>query len=184
MLRLFVAVDLPASEQQAVAALCTDVRGARWVKPHQLHITLRFMGQTPDEDLPAIRQRLALVEAPSFHLALHDVGVFPAPAQKPRVLWLGLAPPEPLVRLKREIDRALLPHPQEEKREFSPHLTLARLSGKPDESLSHFLAQHGNHRGPDWPVAGFRLYQSTLRSSGAVHELLATYALPEICRQQ
>ena len=188
MLRLFVAVDLPASEQQAVAALCTDVHGARFTKHHQLHVTLRFMGGTPEEDLPLIRQRLALVEAPTFHLALHGVGLFPPGARKPRVLWLGLEPAEPLLRLKSEIDRVLdavpVEHPHEAKREFAPHLTLARLGGRPDESLTRFLARHAAYRGADWKVACFRLYRSTLHASGAVHDTIATYPLSEICREQ
>ena len=189
MLRLFVAVDLPASERHAVARLCTNVHGARWVKPHQLHITLRFMGHTPEEELPAIREQLARVEVPSFELAVQGVGVFPPAARRPRVLWLGVAPREPLARLEREIDRALAaknlaPHPaREPARQFSPHLTLARLSGKPDETLTHFLTRHANYRGASHFVESFHLYGSTLHPSGAVHEVLATYPLSPICRE-
>ena len=187
MLRLFVAVDLPTAEQQAVAGLCTSVQGARWAKPHQLHITLRFMGQTPDDQLPLIRQRLAAVKASPFRLALSGVGVFPA-ARKPRVLWLGLQPAEPLIFLKREIDAALGPtspaDPDEEKRDFHPHLTLARFTRPPGESLARFLAQHDTHRGVEWEVDCFRLYRSTLHPSGAVHEPVAAYPLTWICRDQ
>jgi 2'-5' RNA ligase len=187
MLRLFVAVDLPASEQHAVAALYTGVQGARWANPHQLHITLRFMGATPDEELPDIRQRLATVKATSFHLALAGVGVFPA-TRRPRVLWLGLEPAGPLVRLKHEIDSALSrsrsEEPLEERKEFHPHLTLARFPGKPDESLTHFLARHANYRSTEWDVGCFRLYKSTLHASGSVHETLAAYPITEICRER
>jgi len=180
MLRLFVAVDLPSPEQQAVATLCTSVGGARWTKPHQLHITLRFMGRTPDDQLPVIRQRLAEVKAARFRLALSGVGVFPA-ARRPRVLWLGLEPAAPLVSLKREIDLALGPDlmadPREEKRDFHPHLTLARFTRRPGESLARFLAQHATYRGTDWEVGCFRLYRSSLHPSGAVHECLKVYPL-------
>jgi 2'-5' RNA ligase len=181
MLRLFVAVDLPASQQQAVAAVCTGVPGARWVKPHQLHITLRFMGQTPEEELPALRHRLEHVKAPSFRMSLRGIGVFPVATRRPRVLWLGLDPAEPLIHLKHEIDRAVGPslaaHPRDLKQEFSAHLTLARLGGKPDEKLAGFLARHADHQGPGWEVTCFRLYRSTLHPRGAVHEPLATYPL-------
>jgi 2'-5' RNA ligase len=186
MLRLFVAVDLPPSLQQAVAALCPEVRGARWVKPHQLHVTLRFMGQAPEEELPAIQERLVAVTAPAFALSLHGVGSFPPAARKPRVLWLGLEPQAPLLDLKREIDRNLgdlgLPAGAA-RREFSPHLTIARLAGRPDEGLTRFLAQPADLRGMAWKVEGFRLYRSTLGPGGAVHDVLATYSLGKICRQ-
>src|ERR1700690_369666 len=100
MLRLFLAVDLPAPVRQEIVALCTEVNQARWVKPHQLHMTLRFMGQTPDDGLAEIRNRLANVQVPAFDLALQSAGVFPgvASTKRARVLWLRLGPRETPVR--------------------------------------------------------------------------------------
>ena len=186
MLRLFLAVDLPDPVRQEVAAMCTQVSNARWVKPHQLHITLRFMGKTPDDDLAGIRDRLGHVQTPGFELALRGAGVFPGgPSSKhARVLWLGLDPTDPLVRLKHVIDACLGPDGQREKGEFSPHLTLARFTQKPDATLTRFLLQHQTYGGERWPVACFKLYQSTLLSNGAVHSLVSTYALAEFCREQ
>ncbi len=185
MLRLFVAVDLPEPIRHEVAALCAQVSKARWVKPHQLHITLRFMGQTPDDALADIRERLSRVRAPAFELALRGAGVFPGGASKrARVLWLGLDPPEPLVHLKRAIDGCLEGDPHGEGAGFSPHLTLARFTERPDETLTQFLTRHEAYNGARWPVTSFKLYQSTLLSSGAVHALVSTYALAEFCREQ
>ena len=181
MLRLFVAVDLPASVQAATAALCDGLEGARSVNPRQLHITLRFLGATPEERLSEIERCLAEVRAPAFLLAVQGVGVFPAGARRPRVLWLGLEPAAPLAALKREIDRALdgkgETHPPVGKGEFRPHLTLARFPTKPGQGLAAFLAQHANYCGAQWEVATFHLYMSTLHPSGALHEKLATYGL-------
>ncbi|HEX7501725.1 MAG TPA: RNA 2',3'-cyclic phosphodiesterase [Polyangia bacterium] len=184
MLRLFLAIDLPDPIRQEVAAMCTQVSNARWVKPHQLHITLRFMGKTPDDDLAGIRERLARVEPPGFELALRGAGVFPGGDKRARVLWLGLDPTEPLVHLSREIDACLGSDTQREKQEFSPHLTLARFTEKPDATLTQFLLRHRTYSGTRWPVACFKLYQSTLLSNGAVHSLVSTYALAEFCREQ
>jgi RNA 2',3'-cyclic 3'-phosphodiesterase len=185
MLRLFLAVDLPDPIRQEVAAMCTQVNKARWVKPHQLHITLRFMGQTPNDALADIRERLARVKAPGFELALRGAGVFPDGAnnKRARVLWLGLHPTEPLVHLKREIDACLGPDTQRPNQGFSPHLTLARFTERPDATLTQFASQHQAYTGPHWPVACFKLYQSTLLSNGAVHSLASTYALAEFCRE-
>lgn len=182
MLRLFLAVDLPETIRQEVAAMCTQVKSARWVKPHQLHITLRFMGQTPDDDLAKIQERLSRVKAPGFELALRGAGVFPGGGKRARVLWLGLDPTLPLVQLKHEIDACLGPDTQREGQGFSPHLTLARFTEKPDATLTQFLSRHQSYSGPRWPVACFKLYQSTLLSNGAVHGLVATYALAEFNR--
>jgi RNA 2',3'-cyclic 3'-phosphodiesterase len=185
MLRLFVAVDLPQPMQQTVAALYADIPGARWVKPHQLHVTLRFLGKTPEAELPEIRTRLASVKVSGFTLAAHGVGCFPPDARRPRVLWLGLEPRQPLADLAREIARVLsglAASAPEEQRPFSPHLTLARLGGKADQRLADFLAQNVALRSAAWSVDGFHLYQSTLGAKGAVHEVLATYPLAPICR--
>jgi 2'-5' RNA ligase len=182
MLRLFIAVDLPAAERQAAAALCAGVQGARWANPQQLHITLRFLGGTPEERLPAMERCLAGVRGPAFTLAARGVGVFPARARRPRVMWLGLEPGAPLVALKNRIDDALAevaPIGPAERSGFRPHLTLARFTRPPGDSLDDFLARHASYAGTAWSVTGFHLYQSTLRQSGALHERLATYLLAE-----
>jgi 2'-5' RNA ligase len=186
MLRLFVAVDLPEAVRQEVAAMCTQVSEARWVKLHQLHITLRFMGKTPDDALADIRDRLAGVKIPPFPLALQGAGTFPAAAdvRRARVLWLGLNPEEPLVQLKREIDSHLGTHAEGEKQGFAPHLTLARFTRRPNDSLTRFLSQHHDYGSTTWQVACFRLYQSTLHSGGAVHDVVATYPLAGVSRDQ
>ncbi len=166
--------------------MCSAVANARWVKPHQLHVTLRFMGQTPDDDLPEIRERLARVQAPAFELALRGAGTFPGGpnTKRARVLWLGLDPIEPLARLKREIDACLDTGARKQTQEFSPHLTLARFPRGSDLSLTRFIARREGYRGAAWPVVCFRLYRSTLAASGALHEGVATYPLPWICRER
>jgi len=185
MLRLFVAVDLPSTVQQAVASLCANLRDARFVKPHQLHITLRFMGQTPDEELPAVRERLAGVHVSGFDLRLEGVGTFPPALRKARVLWLGLEPKPALLTLAREIDVRLGDlglRPDEKRRAFTPHLTLARFGRQADQALPRFITQHASFRSTDWRIDCFHLYRSTLNANGAIHEVLATYPLGTTCR--
>jgi len=187
MPRLFIAIDLPAAQRQAAAAACAEVRGVRLTRTHQLHLTLRFLGATPEERLPLVRERLARVAVAPFDLALHGAGTFPPRGSRPTVLWLGVAPLEPLARLKREIDHVLEAPPApllaEPSSTFRPHLTLARCKGRPDASLTRFLREHASFRGDTWRVESFRLYQSTLGADRAVHEALATYPLRGICRE-
>jgi 2'-5' RNA ligase len=176
MLRLFVAVDLPKNLRDQIAPMCNGITGARWSKPEQLHITLRFLGAVPEDDLDRIRQALAPVRLPSFQLEVRRTGVFP-PHKLPRVLWLGLAPTEPLCALKEAIDAALGPDPECDRRTFSPHLTLARFTSRPRDELARFLATHGEFQAGPWVVREFHLYKSTLRRTGAVHEVVETYPL-------
>jgi RNA 2',3'-cyclic 3'-phosphodiesterase len=178
-LRLFIAVDLPPDLRQRVASLCQGIGGARWVRPEQLHITLRFLGDTPEEQLATMRQKLRQVAAPGFSLSLTGPGVFPPPGgRKPaRVLWLGLHPPVPLQALKLAIDAVLGPDPEAAQRGFSPHLTLARFPSRPHREWDEFLARHADLAAGPFPVAGFHLYRSTLRPEGALHEIVETYPL-------
>jgi len=186
-LRAFIAVDLPPPAERAVAALCTGLEGVRWAKAGQLHITLRFLGATPEERLADLDRRLATLRAAPFDLALHGVGVFPPNTRRPRVLWLGVTPERPLRALKDAVDCALAaegsPYRQEPKQDFSPHLTLARFTRGADPALPRFLAQHAEYRGVEWQVTSFRLYKSTLAPAGSVHEMMETYPLAPTCRE-
>jgi RNA 2',3'-cyclic 3'-phosphodiesterase len=179
MPRLFVAVDLPEELRPAVARLCQGIGGARWTRPEQLHITLRFLGDTPEDRLADMRARLRQVRMPRFELALRGTGVFPpAGARKPaRVLWLGFDPPEPLQTLKYAIDAVLGPDPETAKRGFSPHLTLARFPTRPHHDLDRFLAEHAGFDDGSFLASNFHLYRSTLRPEGALHEIVESFPL-------
>jgi 2'-5' RNA ligase len=178
-MRLFIAVDLPPEVRPRIARLCQGIAGARWVRPEQLHITLRFLGDTPEAGLSSMREKLRQVALPGFSLSLTGVGVFPpAGARKPaRVLWLGLTPPAPLQSLKLALDAVLGPDPEAAQRGFSPHLTLARLNTRPGHDLDDFQARHGELSVGPFPVADFHLYRSTLRPQGALHEIVESYGL-------
>jgi 2'-5' RNA ligase len=190
MLRLFIAVDRPAELRDHVAGMMDHVRNARWVNVKQLHITLRFLGDRPEADLPGIQRRLASIRHEAFRLRLHGAGVFPEAREHsrpkpPKVLWLGIEPATELARLKSAVDAALSSgaddlgqnEKHDEKKTFSPHLTLARFSALPDRTLSDFLVRQLDYASTDWWVTDLHLYQSTLRREGAIHARLASYPL-------
>jgi 2'-5' RNA ligase len=188
MLRLFVAVDLPASLKDEVARLMSaELHQVRWVRPPQLHITLRFLGNTPDDGLPDVEQRLASVAVPGFLLRLQGAGVFPDRPERrrlipPKVLWLGIEPAQEVIGLEQAVESALSGEATPARacsgpREYSPHLTLARFTGPPDHTLSHFLARHQFYTSAPWRANSFHLYQSVLGREGAIHTCLGSYAL-------
>jgi 2'-5' RNA ligase len=181
VLRLFIAVDLPAELRPAIARLCQGIGGARWTRPEQLHITLRFLGDTAEDRLADLRAHLREVRTPRFELALQGTGVFPPlGGRKPaRVLWLGLEPPQPLRALKDTVDGVLGHDPETAKRGFSPHLTLARFPTRPRHDLDRFLAEHVGFDGGRFLVSSFHLYRSTLRPEGALHEIVESYPLQD-----
>jgi len=176
-MRLFIAIDLPDEVAAQARALCQGLAAARWTNPGQLHLTLRFLGEVPDDQLAPLQADLARVASPPFTLGLRGVGVFPPKRRPARVLWAGVTPVEPVAALKAAIDAVLGPDPEAGDRGFSPHLTLARFREDPRAALDGYLATHAGFASASWSVDFFHLYRSTLGSDGARHEILQRYPL-------
>jgi 2'-5' RNA ligase len=141
--RLFVAVPLPAETTASVAALVEAVRqqgvpdggrDVRWVRLDGLHLTLRFIGPTPDDRVDAARDAVlaAAGAVDPFDISIGGAGTFP-PFARPRALWLGLREGGgPLATLAREVDQALIGAGWAlDEKPFRAHLTLARSDGVP-----------------------------------------------------
>jgi 2'-5' RNA ligase len=130
--RLFVAVNLPASERRAAHAATAPLRHGdlpvKWVAEDALHITLKFLGEVDEARAAAVGAALVPAVAPAkpFELALGGFGVFPD-EQRPRVFWLGIERHPALELLANDVERALAPLGFEaELRPFQPHLTIGR----------------------------------------------------------
>ncbi len=132
--RTFVCLQLPAFARDRLASTRQRLResGApvSWVKPHNIHLTLKFLGSVPAErlqDVVGAVQRSA-VPAPPIPLELAVLGCFPD-KRAPRVVWVGLKQvPQELRNLQKRIERELVAigFPAES-RPFSPHFTLGRV---------------------------------------------------------
>ncbi len=177
MYRLFVAIDLTEDAKEAISRIRGGIPGVKWIDMAQLHLTLRFIGDADDAMLLRIREELAGVNSPSFSLLPRGVGHFP-PKRDPRVLWVGIERNEALSSLQRLVEEAMVKCGLEpEGREFSPHITLARLKDTPFSRIAPFLEKNRLFSAPPVPVKGFHLYSSVLSPRGAVHNRLASYPL-------
>ena len=96
MPRLFIAVDLPDTIKENLESMSFGIPGAKWVRPEQLHLTVRFIGEVDGALFRDIKNILDEVSAAAFSLQLKGVGYFP-PRGAPRVLWVGLEKSEPLL---------------------------------------------------------------------------------------
>src|SRR5262249_58718867 len=104
----------------------------KWVRPENLHLTLKFVGETETGKLRLIREALSIVHSrTALELKFGGLGFFPD-KKRPRVFWVGIDAPLELPQLAVAVDAALagLGFPRET-RAFVPHLTLARLDGAP-----------------------------------------------------
>jgi 2'-5' RNA ligase len=187
-LRLFVAIDLPEDVRESLGRLQADLRrqglpGLRWTRPEGVHLTLKFLGETPASSLAAIEGALARAVrgTPSFHLALGAPGTF-GNRRGPRVLWVDVeGDVKPLQQLQAAVERELAAAGfAPEERGFSPHLTLARVPQPPPpglaERISRALAAVAAPRG-EIEVTEVVLMRSRLQPGGAVHSRVAVFPL-------
>lgn len=187
ILRLFVAAQLPAAAQQAATEALAQLRtedpgGWRWVQPQALHLTLRFLGETPADRTPAATAALrrAAADSPPLELALHGAGVFGG--RRPRVLWLGLdgdldGLQTLAARLNLELEREGWPA---ESRPLRPHITLARArrgASVAQLTAGRTLAAGLETSGEPFAVTAAQLIQSRLQPTGAEYSTLASVRL-------
>jgi 2'-5' RNA ligase len=136
-MRLFVALEIPAAVRDTLAAQVKELRDLsaqladkrpRWLRPENLHVTLKFIGEVSPAKLESIRDALAAIHSDApVHLQFRGLGFFPN-EQYPRILWAGIEASASLPPLAANIDSALETQGvAREKRAFTPHLTLARF---------------------------------------------------------
>lgn len=183
-MRCFVALDLPAPVRNHLADVAASLRGrfdVKWVAKDQLHLTLLFAGELPDENAAPLAEVVREVELPPLSLSLHELGAFP-PRGIPRVVWVGLAGDvEALTALQQELANGAEPlGVARERRGFVPHVTLGRVKSQFGAlALLDELKKAGERlkTKPFAPTA-LVLYQSELQRSGPVHTPLVHRPVP------
>jgi len=175
VIRAFIAIPLSTEVQALLGVVCqtwseqVPERSVRWVKPHLMHITLRFLGNTEVASLPTIADALDGIAARNnaFTLRLDRPGCFPN-NKRPRVIWVGLQDHLETARaLKQEIDEALVPLGwEQEDQSFRPHLTIGRV--KDSRQVRGFRWEADVEPLPV-PVQAIHLIESALHSTGPVY---------------
>ncbi|MCX6672355.1 MAG: RNA 2',3'-cyclic phosphodiesterase [Methanothrix sp.] len=178
-MRCFVAVELPLSMREEIGRLQSGIAtdGLRLVRAELVHVTMKFLGDVPQEKVGAVAGALCRVKAAPFPAGVKGMGAFPG--RTVRVVWLGLT--GDFQELYRKIEEALSPLGfAPEARGFSPHVTLGRVA-RPDAEMNHRLcARIANFAALDlgsFTVDRFYLKKSTLTSGGPIYEDLAGFPL-------
>lgn len=192
-MRLFIALDMPTEARQAAAGVARELKASgadvKWVKPELMHLTLKFLGETPADRVQEIKAALkdACGGRAGLDLAIKGCGSFPA-NKKPQVIWLGLeGQVVQLLDLAKVIEAKMevLGFPPE-RRAFKAHLTLGRLrrgpqrGGKPGGStvtLSRAISALTDYNGPAFKADNVVLMKSTLTPAGPIYEPLAEFRL-------
>jgi 2'-5' RNA ligase len=186
--RLFTGIALTeecrAAVSEAVAPLRADPAPVSWVARGNLHITMKFLGETPTDRLRVVLAALEGVATrfSPFDLEAEGAGVFPG-ARSPRVLWVGLREPLELVReLQENMENALsgAGFPRED-RPYHPHITVGRARGVlPPAWGDRFVRALSGRRFGVVPVPKITLYESRLAPGGAVYAVVREFPLPGV----
>ena len=195
-MRVFVGIDLDPEVRRRIERFTEEVRGfapeAKWIRTESLHVTLKFIGEQPQDCVDSIAAVLETIEMPSFELAIAENGFFPN-AKAPRVFWIGVGPSDRLLALAKRVDDVVAELGlAREERPYSPHLTLARgpgrssgspTWGKGDRANSVFAPLQKRLEQFRPPIFGtmavreFILYQSQLSPSGSKYTKLRRFPL-------
>lgn len=177
MYRLFVGLDLPPQVKEQLTRLSCGVPGARWLRPDQMHLTLRFIGEVDGGVFDDVMNALDSVRVPPFQLILKGVGHFP-PRAKPETLWVGVTKSGELAQLHSRVDAALArAGVGRDPRKFAPHVVIARLKDTNTARLGTYLMEYNLYESEPFDVNEFYLYSSMLSSSGAIYRVEADYPL-------
>jgi len=185
-MRLFIALPLEPPVRDYLGRVIEQLRRSRasvkWVNPKNMHLTVRFLGETPEATVPKLTRLMDEI-APQFSgvdVAVDKLGAFPN-LRKPRVVWAGLSGDiEPLEKMARQIELAVRKLRFEpEKKGFKPHLTLGRLRdprncGDLPEVIERFSIEPTMLR-----LDRIVLFKSTLTPQGPIYDKLHETLLGE-----
>jgi len=184
-IRAFIAIELPEEIIAFIRKIQEGIKSygfkARWVRPENIHLTLKFLDNINNEDIKKAGDAIisAAGENASMSLGAKGIGVFPG-VKRPRVIWTGIAgQTKELTDLQKTLDGKLetVGFPKE-KRPFKGHLTIARIKGKVDaRRLIDAMKEFGRFESKTFMANEVVLFKSELKPSGAVYSKLMSAAL-------
>ena len=184
-MRTFIAIELPQAVTAALGNVLKTLTAfklnIRWVRPENIHLTLKFLGDTPPEAVAPISRALSesVRNFSPISLSAKGSGAFPG-IKNPRVIWVGLSGQVPqlkLLQLALAENLAALGF-EKEKRPFKAHLTLGRTKGTVDPmKLNAALNSVMEFQTEPFSADRIFLFQSDLKPTGPVYTKIASAAL-------
>ena len=177
-MRLFLSIDFNQQLREELSSWIPELAGWKKTPVEQVHLTLVFIGECTEQDLKTIHKRLQMIRFPRFSLEISNLGTFPN-IKNPRILWAGVSPDETLMKLQKQVaDLTESFQDRVEKREYVPHITLARRKRNGNLKTVRNLIEK-----PTYPqnayIQEFNLKQSLLKPSGSEHQTLYSYPAEE-----
>lgn len=172
-MRAFIAIDLGELKDYFLRLQKQLPETAKLNLTKSFHLTLKFLGEAPDDKIEVIKKRLAEVNFSPFQITTSNIGFFPN-ENYINVVWVGAEPKGKITALQKRIDDLLLPLFERDVR-FHPHITLARvkyISDKDDFMKKMRLIKTGEK---EITIRKFMLMKSTLTKEGPVYGEIAVF---------
>ena len=180
LIRAFIAIELPARIAQGLEkiqdGLKDETNKVAWVKPENIHLTIKFLGDIETNKIDSITKVLedAAGNLSNFKISIKGIGAFPT-IENPRVLWVGIEEDDTNIsQLYNNLEHGLTALGfEKEQRTFKPHLTLGRVKFLKDKKLlkQRFEKMADINLG-QFTAASLYLFESKLTPEGAVHTKL------------
>ncbi len=172
MVRVFVALELSPEIREELAAAQEVLRECRarltFVEPALIHITVKFLGEVPEQKIPAIMDALRTIRVAPFLVTAHKVTL--NNPSRPHTVWCTIDDTGGSGQVFQRVEEALLPLGfARETRRFTPHATVARVKS-PDPSLVTAISQLDTREYGSCAITGLKLKKSTLTPQGPVYE--------------
>ncbi len=179
-IRSFVALELSEEVRGRLVTLLHRLQrtsaAVKWVEPENLHLTLKFLGEVPEERIDLVAETLKTVAQATepFSFTVKGVGGFPD-LRRPRVLWVGVEAVQPLVRLQQIVEKAMerlgfAP----EGRAYHPHITIGRVKTMAGmEKVREILSEYEDVKFGEVFVSHLTLFRSDLSREGPTYTPLA-----------
>jgi 2'-5' RNA ligase len=179
-IRTFIALELPPAVISLLAKVQEYLKSkrlrAKWVRPENIHLTLKFLGNIDPGDTDKIGGAMmdAVDDAAVFQLVAEGLGVFPG-IKRPRVIWVGLRGQiQLLFALQRALEENLAALGfKKDKRPFKGHLTLGRFKQTVDpNTIRQIIGEYENLYSEAFTARRIILFKSDLKPTGAVYSQL------------
>lgn len=174
-MRLFLAIDFnELKEYFSELQKNIDNSSAKLKEVSTFHLTIKFLGDVPDNQVDLIKERLKNIKFRPFSLTLDKIGVFPNESHI-GVVWVGLKPRESVIELQNKIEETLKEFKFKKDFKFHPHITLARVKFVEEKEKFVKNLKDMGVENKQMEIKDFRLVKSSLTPKGPVYEDLEVF---------
>ena len=178
LIRTFISIDVPITDE--ISSLLDSLRAIKGIKvppDGQIHLTLKFLGDTDDKKVKKLCTSLreALFDSPTFDITIEGLGAFPN-ERNPRVLWMGVKAPDELINIAEIVDDNIKSlNLRCDDKKFSPHITVGRIDGRPD--LKELFEKNKGRCFCRFRCSSVSVMKSELTPRGAIHTVIDSIEL-------